>query len=174
VDFKNQAFATEIDGTPALTSGGRERYISLELETSYKILPKLSATANYSYNDASFRNYQTIIDDVNVQLAGKQLPLSPHGLAAAGLVYGGSTGVRASVTGNFVGNRYLDMPNTLGAKAYGTVDATLGYRFRRYSATLAGYNLSNRRDPVSSSELGDGQFYLLQGRRLFLRLAVSL
>ena len=49
------------------------------------------------------------------------------------------------------------------AGSYTTVDAGLGYRFDRWELRLDGYNLSNRRDPVAESELGDAQFYRLSG-----------
>jgi outer membrane receptor protein involved in Fe transport len=66
------------------------------------------------------------------------------------------------------------MQNTVNAGSYITVDSTLGYAFRGYSISVSGYNLTNRRDPVLRSELGEGQFYLLPGRRLFVRVSASL
>jgi hypothetical protein len=83
-------------------------------------------------------------------------------------------GFQASFAANYVGNRYLDMQNTLNVGSYITVDSTIGYAFRGYLISINGYNLGNRRDPVLQSELGERQFYLLPGRRLFVRLSVSL
>lgn len=174
VNFANQAVAVNVDGTPGLANGGKQGFRGGEIELRYTLLPTLLLSANYSYNDARYRDYQTVIEGETVQLKGKRLVLSPHGLAAAGLIYGGATGPKASVMANFVGDRFLDSENTLRAKAYATVDATLGWQFRRYGITLEASNLGNQRAPVLASELGEGQFYLLQGRRLFLRLTTRL
>jgi iron complex outermembrane receptor protein len=174
VDFDNQPVATVVDNTPALVNGGRERYKGAELELNYRLVQRLALSANYSYNDARYRDFQTVIDGASVQLAGNQLLLSPHDLAGLGLTYGAGVGFQASLVANYVGNRYLDMQNTVNAGSYITVDTTLGYAFSGYSISVSGYNLSNRRDPVLRSELGEGQFYLLPGRRVFVRVSASL
>ena len=44
------------------------------------------------------------------------------------------------------------------------VDASIGYRFDGWELRLAGYNLTDSRDPVSESELGDGQYYRMPAR----------
>jgi len=174
VDFGNQAVAIDLNGTPSLASGGKQRFQGAELEVSYKLTPKLTVSTNYSYNDARYRNFQTQIDGSEVQLEGRRLVLSPRGLAAIGLIYGAAIGPKASLTGNFVGDRYLDSQNTIRAQAYATLDGAIGWQFRRFALSLDGYNLSNRRDPVLQSELGDSQFYILQSRRLFLRISTSI
>jgi outer membrane receptor protein involved in Fe transport len=58
--------------------------------------------------------------------------------------------------------------------SYITMDCTLGYAFRRFQISLNGSNLTNRRNPVLQSELGEGQFYLFPARRLFVKLSASL
>lgn len=174
VDFDNQAIATQSGGVPSLANGGRERYKGAELELKYRFTQRLTMSANYSYNDARYRDFSTVIGGTQVQLAGNRLLLSPRGLAGLGLVYGGGQGMQASLVGNYVGGRYLDMENTITAKSYTTLDGTLGYAFRGYTLSLNGYNLSNRRDPVLASELGEGQFYLYPGRRVFVKLSAAL
>lgn len=130
--------------------------------------------ANYSYNDARYRNSRMLINGTLVQLAGNRLVLSPQHLAAFGITCGGRRGWLASLTANYVGERFLDMLNTARAKAYVTADASIGYRFRNLTLVLSAYNLGNRRDPVVTSELGEGQFYRLPGRRVFVKLAVPI
>ena len=44
----------------------------------------------------------------------------------------------------------------------------MGYRFGRYEVRLDGRNLSDKRDPVAESELGDAQYYRLFSRALKL------
>lgn len=174
VDFSNQAVTTQINDTPALVNGGQERFSGVELELAYKLLRSLSMTANASYNDARYRRFTTQIDGAATVLDGNRIPLSPPVLAGAGLIYAPFEGLHGAITGNFVGRRPLDMQNTVTAAAYATLDATLGYRFRGVDLSVSGYNLSDRRDPVLQSELGEGQYYVLPGRRLFVRLSAPI
>ena len=174
VDFDNQAVATLIDNTPGLASAGHQRFKGVDLELKFRLTQRLALSANYSYNDARYVDFLTVIDGDSVQLAGKQLLLTPHHLAGLGLVSGGRYGLQASVAANYVGDRFLDMQNTISAESYVTVDATLGYAFRGYTVSVNAYNLTNRRDPVLESELGQGQFYLFPAKRVFVKLSVPL
>ncbi len=67
---------------------------------------------------------------------------------------------------NYVGERFLDKRNRAPAGSYATLSALLGYRLRRWELRLTGRNLTDRRDPVSESELGDAQYYRLFPRRI--------
>ena len=174
VDFDHQTVATLIDNTPGLANGGRERFSGAELELKFRPTQRLALSANYSYNDARYRDFLTVIDAEHVQLAGNQLLLSPHTLAGLGITYSGRAGVQASLVANYVGDRFLDMQNTINARSYVTVDAGLGYAFHSYTISLNGHNLGNRRDPVLESELGEGQLYLLPGRRVFVKFSALL
>jgi iron complex outermembrane recepter protein len=67
----------------------------------------------------------------------------------------------------YVGSRFLNKSNTVKADAYATLDAHLGWKLRnRMGLALDGENLTDKRDPVTESELGDAQFYRLPGRRI--------
>jgi outer membrane receptor protein involved in Fe transport len=66
---------------------------------------------------------------------------------------------------NYVGDRYLNKRNTALAASYATLSASLGYRKGRWEARVSGRNLTDRRDPVAESELGDAQYYRLFPRR---------
>lgn len=46
------------------------------------------------------------------------------------------------------------------------IDASLGYRFEKFTVTILGSNLGDRRDAVQLSELGEGQFYRLLARSI--------
>ena len=102
------------------------------------------------------------------QLSGKRLELSPQNLAAIGLIYAPLHGLAGSLVWNHVGSRFLNKGNTSVADAYATVDAGLGYRGENWEVRLDGYNLTDRRDAVAESELGDAQFYRLPGRSALL------
>jgi outer membrane receptor protein involved in Fe transport len=174
VDFHNQAVATLIDNAPGLANAGSERFKGAELELKLRLARRLVFSANCSYNDARYHDFQTVIDGESIQLAGNQLPLSPRTLAGLGLIYGAGKGVQASLVANYVGNRFLDMQNAIRAGSYTTMDGTFGYAFRGYVISVNGYNLTNRRDPVLQSELGEGQIYPLTGRRVFVKFSLAL
>jgi len=44
------------------------------------------------------------------------------------------------------------------------LSAGVGYRFSRYEVRVDGTNLSDERDPIAESELGDAQYYRMPAR----------
>ena len=175
VNFANQPRAVSVGGAPQLQAGGGQRYEGFEIEGHYQVIGTMKLIGSYSYNDARYRNFETLDGSGNpVQLSGNHLPLSPQNLAALGIVYGGESGFHASTTGNFTGSRSLNGSNDISAKSYVLFDLNIGYRFHQLGVSISGYNLSNRRDPVQTSELGEGQAYRQHGRRLFVNLSMPL
>ena len=69
---------------------------------------------------------------------------------------------------SWVDKRYLNQRNSAEAAAYSTWSAGIGYRFERWDVRLDGVNLNNTRPPVSESEVGDAQYYLLPARSVRL------
>ena len=74
-------------------------------------------------------------------------------------------GLFGSAEMNYVGSRYLNKRNTALAGQYATLGLLVGYRHGRYEVRVSGRNLTDRRDPVSESELGDAQYYRMFPRR---------
>jgi iron complex outermembrane receptor protein len=169
LDFSNLVVATE---SGFLTNAAGERLQGVELETRYSFSRDLTVAANYTYHDAYFTQYQFFDIDTGdyVNVAGNELPLSPHQLASAGVLFQPPQGLNGSLVLNYVGRRYLDEENIAPVGGYTRIDATLGYRFGHYEVDLEGTNLSNQRPPVSASEFGSESFYLLNARMLWLRL----
>jgi len=157
-----------------LQNAGSEIFRGFELETRFHIYNDLTTGLSYSYHDARFVKY--IADDggTPADFGGKRQPLSPHVLASYGFYYTPHQGLNASVIAAYVGNRYLDEGNTASTHSYTTIDATVGYHYRRYGISLNGYNLTNERKPVTASEFGDSSFYLLPARSLIANLSVDL
>jgi iron complex outermembrane recepter protein len=153
----------------ALANTGAERLQGIELETRYGISPDLGIAASASYHDARFTRYVFFDGGAGVDVAGRELPLSPHVLASAGLLYIPREGWGGTVVGRYVGRRFLDEENAAPVGGYTALDATWQYRIGSYRVTLEGTNLSNRRPPVSASEFGSGSFYLLPARMLWIR-----
>ena len=56
--------------------------------------------------------------------------------------------------------------NTALADGFATVGIGVGYRTPRWELRVDGRNLADRRDPVSESEIGDAQYYLMPSRRV--------
>ncbi|MDB5985106.1 MAG: TonB-dependent receptor [Nevskia sp.] len=174
--FNNLVVATtDADGNPQMQNAGSELFRGVEMETRYHFSSTLAVAANYSYHNARFGPYAETDADGNTQsLDGKQLELSPHSLASLGVLYTPAQGFNASAIGNYVGRRYLDRANTAPTGSYVTADASLGYRWHRYGASLYGNNLSNRRPPVTESEFGDRSYYLLPARSFLFALSADL
>ena len=170
LDFENLVVPTDAG---FLTNAAGEQLRGGEIEARFGITKDLAVAANYAYHDAHFTQYQFFDGDANayVDVAGKQLPLSPHDLASAGILYTPRDGLNSTLVVSYVGRRYLDEENLAPVGGYTRLDATLGYAMGHYQLSLEGTNLTNQRPPVSASEFGGESFYLLNARMLWLRLA---
>ncbi|MBV8405963.1 MAG: TonB-dependent receptor [Gammaproteobacteria bacterium] len=170
LDFNNLVVPTD---SGFLTNAAASQLRGAELETRWSVTDDLVLAANYAWHDAHFTQYQFFDADANayVEVAGKQLPLSPRHLASAGVLYTPQHGLNSTLVATYVGRRFLDEENTAPAGGYTRLDATLGYSFGHYALSLEGTNLTDRRPPVSASEFGSESFYLLNARALWVRLA---
>jgi outer membrane receptor protein involved in Fe transport len=99
-------------------------------------------------------------------LAGNHQVLTPRVRLGGGLLYAPNRGWRGSLTSNWIGQHWLNSVNTFEATGYAIVDASLGYRFDRFTVAILGSNLGDRRDAVQLSELGEEQFYRMPARRI--------
>jgi iron complex outermembrane receptor protein len=173
LNFKNLVVPTAAGD---LVNAAGQQLKGAEFEAHLQVAPDLALAGNLAYHDAHFTQY--LFADPNtgdyVDVAGRALPLSPHVLASAGILYTPKTGFYGTLVGNFIGRRYLDEENTAPVGAYATLDSTVGYRFDRYAVSLEGTNLGDRRPPVTSSEFGSESFYLLNGRTAWLKLSYCL
>ena len=159
MDFQNLVVPQVVNGLPALVNAGAERFEGWEVEGSLRITPELIGKVAYSYHDARFQDYIRDFDGVATQLRDKRLEMSAHDLAGAELVWFPSEGFNGSVRADYIGNRFLNKRNTALAEPFTVYSAALGYRFPRWDVQLVGENLTDERDPVAESELGDGQYY---------------
>ncbi|HET9107543.1 MAG TPA: TonB-dependent receptor [Steroidobacteraceae bacterium] len=171
LDFSNLVVSTP---SGALVNAGGERLRGTELEVHYDLNKALAVIAAASYHDAIYTQYLFFDGVSTVNVAGRELPLSPHLLASAGILYTPARGLSASLIAQYVGRRFLDEENTAPVGGYTTLHARLGYRWGRYSVTLDGTNLTNRRPPVTASEFGSESFYLLPARMLWVKLGCHL
>ena len=173
VDFNNQPIQGIAIGTPVLRAGGKQRYKGVDLEAALHPAENWTIKANATWSDARYRDFVTDVEGVATQLAGKRQVMTPRLRAGAGLLYVPARGWRGSLTTTFIGSRYLDASNSARVGGFNLVDASIGYRFDRVTLTLSGNNLTDRRDPILVSELGEGQFYRMPARRVDATMSVS-
>ncbi len=166
--FQNLVIPENIDGLPGLANGGKQRFRGFEFETRWSPTDNLALSLSYAHHIARFTNFEVLLDDGLVeQLSGNRLQLSPKDLASAIVTYAPKVGPQASATMRYIGSRFLDRENAIKAGSYAALDARVGWRLKnRWGFFVEGQNLTNRRDPVTESELGEGQYYRLSGRRV--------
>ena len=175
LDYQLEAFQLNftnlVVSTPsgALANAGGERLRGAELELHYNPSEILGLIATAAYHSATYTEYLFSGDVSTVNVAGRQLPLSPHLLASAGVIYTPVQGLSASLVEQYVGRRFLDEENTAPAGGFTTLHAQIGYTWGSYELTLDGTNLTNRRPPVTASEFGSESFYLLPARMLWVK-----
>jgi iron complex outermembrane receptor protein len=170
LNFHNLVVSTD---SGALANAGGEKLKGVEAEIKYQVAADLELAGSASYHDATFTKYLFFDGLSNVDVAGRQLTLSPHVLASAGFIYTPSHGLSATAVARYVGRRFLDPENIAAVGGYSTLDANLGYGFGRIRITLEGTNLTNQRPPVTSSEFGSQSFYLLPARMAWVRIRYS-
>jgi iron complex outermembrane recepter protein len=167
MNFNNLVVPTS---SGALANAAAEKLKGIEVETRYQVSADLALAANASYHDAYFSQYDFFDGNTTVNVAGRELPLSPHVLAAAGVLYTPKAGLNSTIVAQYVGRRFLDEENIAPVGGYTKLDATLGYSFGHFVVSVEGDNLTNQRPPVSASEFGSESFYLLNARTWWLHL----
>jgi len=170
MNFNNLVVSQDVEGLPGLANAGKERFKGAEAEAKWNFAEGFSVVGTYAYHDARFGDYVQDFDGVPTQLRGNLLEMSPQHIASIGLMYAQPQGFRAYVVGDYVGKRWLNKRNTSLASDYTTIDAGVGYAWDRWEIRADGYNLSDRRDAVAESELGDAQYYRLPARSYWLTL----
>lgn len=164
LDVSNLVIAWSGGGLPNLVNAGGERFRGLEVEGSVRLPRDLNLRATYSLHDARFEDFVQDFGGVPTQLRGNRLEMSARHLASVGLVRSPARGFGGSLVANYLGSRYLNRRNTAIAEPATTIDAGVVYRFPGSDLRLAARNLGNSRTPVSESEVGDAQYYLLPAR----------
>jgi len=178
MDFKNGlTYAPDGTGSFARANAGESRFKGFEVETTYELLPELRLSAHYANHDARFTSY-TLADGADV--SGKHLEMSPTQTGGVGLLFGKPSGTTASLVATYVGGRYLDKANDVRVGGYMTLDAAVGCKIGRYGVRLSGYNLTDRRDATSSSDLhgsvtvtGTEGYYRMPGRTALASMTID-
>ncbi len=173
MDFENLVTSTVVSGLPSLQNAGSTRFQGAEFAIDARASHHVSARASYSFHDGKFVNFLQQFGGTNTQLAGKRFEMSARHLVSAGLIVSPDQGFVASAILKYAGDRYLNKRNTALAEPFTTIDIGAGYRRDRIEIRIDGRNLSNRRDAISESELGDAQYYRMTARRVDLTLGIK-
>jgi len=172
MDFRNLVTSTVVNGLPALINAGQTRFRGLDTAADVRLPHDVTGRFTYSFHDGKFVDFVQAFGNVPTQLAGKRFEMSPRRLASVGIVLGPPRGVIGSLIVKYTGDRYLNKRNTALASPFTTIDMGLGYRFGGWELRLDGRNLTNRRDPISESEIGDAQYYRMTARQFDVGLGM--
>jgi outer membrane receptor protein involved in Fe transport len=170
-NMNNTVISTDVNGLPGIANGGQQRFKGIELSGDWHITNDWRWQSAFSYHDATYRNFINITPSGLVQDAGNRLEISPLYLFSTGIFFMPAQGWMGSVVVRYVGARYFDPENTVSTPSYVTYDAGIGYQFQKWALRLDGRNLNDQRPPVSNSELGNSQSYILPGR--FIELSAN-
>ena len=106
--------------------------------------------------------------------------MSPTQTGGLGLLFGNPSGTTGSLVATYVGERYLDKANDVRVGGYMTLDAAIGRKIGRYGVRLSGYNLTDRRDATSLSDLhgsvtvtGTEGYYRMPGRTALATVTID-
>jgi iron complex outermembrane receptor protein len=137
-----------------LVQRGEERARGFEIDVNGRVLPNLSITANYAFNDA------VITQSTNQALIGRtkeNAPLHQGGFWAkytfdAGFAGGLLEGLGVGLGGNHVGERFVS-DFSFKIPAYTIFDAALYYTVGKFQVSANFYNLFDQRHWVGGYSL---------------------
>jgi len=172
--MKNLIVPVNVNGSPGLENAGTLKLKGWEAEASWQPAQDTSVYFAYAQHELRFGDYERLFDGVPVQLRGNAMELAPDDTGSLGIEFAPDAGLQFSAAYAYTGARYLNKRNTSRAESFGVLDATIGYRFDHWQVGLVGRNLTDARDPVSESELGDGQYYRMPARTIGLMVSTTL
>jgi outer membrane receptor protein involved in Fe transport len=164
MDFSNLVITANVGGLPTLVNAGDERFRGVEAEGTVKVARDFHLQGGFSVHDARFTDSVQDIGGTPTQLAGNRLEMSARYLGSAGVVWSPERKWTANSTLNYVGSRFLDEENDVVTAPYYLWNAGFGYRLSAGTVRLDAYNISDVRPPVSVSELGGEQYYIMPAR----------
>ncbi|MGE4070065.1 MAG: TonB-dependent receptor [Lysobacterales bacterium] len=171
MDFRNIVVPQVINGRPGLANAGTLHLKGVELEADLAVSEQLKLLGRFAWHDTSFGDYFRVFGTSPRQLLGNQQEMSPQHLSALGLDWSPLSGLNLTVTGNYVGERFYNQRNTAVAPSYATWDAGVSYSAGEWTWRVDGSNLSDRRDGISESELGDASYYRMPARTYWASVA---
>ncbi len=172
------AFSTGVGNTnlpPSRRSG-------LELDGKWQALQQLAMSAAYTYTDARFLSGVLpggTFTQLNVNIAGKQVPLVSRHKLNLGAAWAISEQTQLNTSIAYVSSQFMDNDeaNTLGIKipAYTVADVKLVHKTGAWQLSTSVNNLFDRKyfNYAVSSQFTPGRYnaYTLPGRTLFVEVS---
>ncbi len=128
--FNGDAGNQEIGAGGTFQPAGKTRRWGVDFDARYRFLRWFSADASLAWADPRFLN-------------GQAIPLAPTLLVDGGLAFEHPSGFSAGLRSRFLDDRPANEDRTLTARGYTLLDLLLHYRWRRWLASLAVYNLTD-------------------------------
>lgn len=133
--------ANEPDNPDLLRQRGQEESKGVELDINGRILPNLTVTANYAYNEAIISESD---DPEEVGKRKENAPLHQGGVFGKyNVISGKLSGVGVSLGANFVSERNTFSPD-LQIPTYTVVDAGASYKVDRFNFSILVNNVLNK------------------------------
>jgi iron complex outermembrane receptor protein len=174
MEMNNLVVPQSEEGVPGLANAGTVFFRGGEMELDWRVANATTVYAGYAYHDLTFGDYVQDFDGEPTQLRGNTPELAPKNTGSLGFTYAPVRGWQFAGNYAYTGERFLNKRNTSQVGSFEVVDASVGYRFEHWELRLAGYNLTDSRDPISESELGEGQYYRMPARTYELGATFSL
>ena len=174
MDMNNLVVPQSENGVPGLANAGTLYMKGGEVEVDWHAAEAATIYASYAHHELTFGDYVRDFDGVPTQLRGNTQELAPENTGSLGFLYAPSHGWVFAANYAYTGSRFLNKRNTSKVGSFEVVDASVAYRFDHWELRLSGYNLTDSRDPISESELGDGQYYRMPARSYELGASFNL
>ena len=172
--MQNLVVPQNVNGSPGLANAGTLHLKGAEAEVTWQATDATMVYVAYAHHELRFGDYERLFDGVPTQLRGNAPELAPDDTGSIGVEFTPASGLVFSAAYAYTGERFLNKRNTSLAESFAVLDASVGYRFDRWQVSLVGRNLTDARDPVSESELGDGQYYRMPARTIGLAVSTQL
>jgi outer membrane receptor protein involved in Fe transport len=174
MDMNNLVVPQSENGVPGLANAGTLYFNGGEVELDWRAADATTIYASYAHHELTFGDYVRDFDGVPTQLRGNTQELAPENTGSLGFIFAPSHGWVFAANYAYTGSRFLNKRNTVKVGSFEVVDASVAYRFDGWELRLSGYNLTDSRDPISESELGDAQYYRMPARSYELGASFSL
>jgi iron complex outermembrane receptor protein len=176
-DWRDQQVFTEVDQFDVIqTNAARSHVMGAEAELRYRSHNGVGLWANTGVIEAEYdervgTEFQSPLNSVQVDYAGKKFAHIPNFTWALGGAYHHTSGAftRADVHGHSA--TYVDDKNANRADAVALFDLRIGYADKWWSVALAGRNLTDETDVLTSITLPSDQIFTTE--TTYVRLAPS-
>lgn len=172
--MQNLVVPQNVNGSPGLANAGTLYLKGGEAEMSWQATDTTTVYFAYAHHELRFGDYERLFDGIPTQVRGNAPELAPDDTGSIGFEFAPPSGLLFSANYAYTGERFLNKRNSSLAETFAILDASIGYRFDHWQFSLVGRNLTDARDPVSESELGDGQYYRMPARTIGLTVSMNL